>query len=383
MCAISFDHRDSTDRASNSHDDAARVQLAELEHLYRTAPVGLCFVDRDLRYVRINEQLAALHGSAVRAHVGRTIREILPEIADNVEQIYNRVIQTGEPVLNIEVHGVTAAEPGVERDWLASYFPFRGEDGAVIGVTAAVVEITARKAAERKLLDYADRLQTLSAQLLEVQETERRHLACELHDEVGQMLTGLRLLLKPDGDTSSESVTRRLYQAQQLVDEILERVRGLSFDLRPAALDELGLLPALITLVERYTNQTGVKVNLKHNDLNRRLASETETTAYRIVQEGLTNVARHANVHQVMVRIWIASDLLHVQIQDHGVGFDADAALTNPRTTGLTGMRERAHLSGGQLTIESRSGAGTQLLAELPLRSPAAETNHGNHGVAG
>src|SRR5579862_4160764 len=124
MCATSFDERDSTVRASNSHDDAVRCQLAELEHLYRTAPVGLCFVDCELRYVRINEQLAALHGSTVQTHIGRTIREILPEIADDVEQIYNRVIKTGEPVLNIEVHGVTAAEPGVERDWLASYFPF-------------------------------------------------------------------------------------------------------------------------------------------------------------------------------------------------------------------------------------------------------------------
>jgi len=196
------------------------------------------------------------------------------------------------------------------------------------------------------------------------------------------MLTGLRLLLKPDGDTSSDSVTRRLVQAQELVDEILERVRGLSFDLRPAALDALGLLPALITLFERYTSRTGVEVNLKHNDLNRRLASETETAAYRIVQEGLTNVARHANVRHVIVRVWIASNVLHVQIQDHGVGFDADAALTNPKTTGLTGMRERAHLAGGQLTIESRPGAGTQLLAELPLRLPAAEMNYGNHGDA-
>jgi PAS domain S-box-containing protein len=290
------------------------VQLTELEQIYHHAPVGLCFVDRNLRFVRINEQLAEINGTTVAEHLGRTIREIIPEIADVVEPLYHGAIASGEAILNVEVHGTTAAEPGVQRDWLANYFPLKAEDGTVVGVTVAVVEITLIKQAEQELLrqkeifqaifdhipllirftdsaariqlvnrywedvmgwtleqsqerdiwaeiypdradrqrmlefsrqstgtwadfkvrvrdgrmrdicrasirlsddvriaigqdvtdrrqeeqtraDYASRLQTFSRRLVEVQEEERRHLARELHDEIGQMLTGLGLLL--------------------------------------------------------------------------------------------------------------------------------------------------------------------------------------------
>src|SRR6202030_159216 len=110
------------------------VRLAELEQIYDHAPVGLCFVDRDLRFVRINDELAAMNGRPVAEHIGRTIREILPELGGLVESFFHRAFATGEPILHVEVHGTTAAEPGVERDWLESYFPLKSEEGAVVGV---------------------------------------------------------------------------------------------------------------------------------------------------------------------------------------------------------------------------------------------------------
>ncbi len=213
-----------------------------------------------------------------------------------------------------------------------------------------------------------EHLQLLSRQLLEVQEAERRCLARELHDEFGQLLTGLRLLLKARGDRPPASVDAGLEQARGIVDDLLGRVRGLSFDLRPAALDQLGLLPALLALFERFTDQTGVQVEFKHEGIEGRFPPEVETTAYRIVQEALTNVARHAGVGTATVRVWSAAESVGLQIEDRGRGFHPESVLAATRSHGLAGMQERVNLLGGHLAIESRPGEGSRLTAELPLR---------------
>jgi PAS domain S-box-containing protein len=245
-------------------------------------------------------------------------------------------------------------------------------DGTRIGIGE---DVTERKQEERLWESNAARLQTLSRRLVQVQEEERLHLARELHDEIGQLLTGLRFLLKPNENAPNEVAESRFEQARSIVDEILDKVRGLSADLRPAALDHLGLVPALITLFERYSAQTRVSVNFKHHEADRRFAPEVETTAYRIVQEALTNVARHADVDQVTIRVWTTADRLNVLIDDQGRGFDPEAALSNPQTAGLAGMQERVKLLAGQLRIESRPGAGTQVTAELPLPSTSSRAH--------
>ena len=203
--------------------------------------------------------------------------------------------------------------------------------------------------------------------MLAVQETERQHLARELHDEIGQLLTSLRLLLKPEGEESPSAVKTRFERSRAMVDDLLGKVRELSFDLRPADLDQLGLLPALLALFERYTAQTGVVVNFKHQGVERRFSSQVETGAYRIVQEALTNAARHAGVAAVTVRVWTDADKLNLQIEDRGCGFDPEVVVKAPRSSGLIGMQERMMLLGGRMTIESSPGSGTAITGELPL----------------
>jgi GAF domain-containing protein len=210
------------------------------------------------------------------------------------------------------------------------------------------------------------RLQGLSGRLMEVQEAERRHLARELHDEIGQLLTGLRLTLDVP-EPPSPVLRERLGQAQDLVQELLERVRALSLDLRPSILDDLGVLPALLGHIERYTSQTKIRVHFEHSGLDRRFAPGTETGVYRIVQEALTNVARHGGVDEVTVRLWATDDVLGVQVEDHGAGFDPDTVLGAGRSGGLAGLRERAALLNGHLTVETQPGHGVRLTAEVPL----------------
>lgn len=212
-----------------------------------------------------------------------------------------------------------------------------------------------------------ERLQALSQRLMEVQEEERRHIARELHDEIGQLLTGLKLLLDSVGRLPPEGTVARLGKAQECVEDLIGRVRDLSLDLRPAMLDDLGLLPALLWLFGRYSAQTAVRVSFEHKGLEQRLEQEVTTAAYRIVQEALTNVARYAGVNEVAVRAWTEDGSLKLQVVDHGAGFDADGEPDGRRTSGLAGMRERALLLGGRLTVNSAAGNGTRINAELPF----------------
>ena len=249
---------------------------------------------------------------------------------------------------------------------------FTAEEAQLLQIFAAHASLAIANA-ELAQQVQADRLhlQALSRRLVEAQETERRALARELHDEIGQSLTGLRLLLDLRGEPATSG--HRLTHAQELAASLLGRVRQLCLDLRPGMLDDLGLVPALLWHIERYQAQTGIQVEFRHAEVeDRRFAPEVETAAYRVVQEALTNVARHADVPLVVVCIWRTEDLVGVQIEDAGVGFDPDARLRPASSTGLQGMRERVTLLGGRLTVDSAPGQGTCIVAELPLTGNTA-----------
>jgi signal transduction histidine kinase len=131
-------------------------------------------------------------------------------------------------------------------------------------------------------------------------------------------------------------------------------------------LDDMGLLSALVWYIQRYTEQTNIKVNLQHKGLEKRLPAEVETTIYRVIQEGLTNVARHSGAPEVTVRV-LSDGSLTVLIEDEGKGFDVDEALSRHTSLGISGMRERVELLGGEMTVESTPGKGSTLLIEVPL----------------
>jgi len=178
----------------------------------------------------------------------------------------------------------------------------------------------------------------------------------------------LKLMLELLPRLSAEAMSVRIGEARELVNNLIERVHDLSLDLRPAMLDDLGLPSALLWLFERYTAQTGVQVKSEIMRLDQRLPPEVETTTYRIVQEALTNVARHARVSEVRVRLLAEETVLRIQVQDEGVGFDVASALASGARAGLAGMRERVLLLDGWLNVDSAPGAGTQVSAGLPLK---------------
>jgi signal transduction histidine kinase len=157
----------------------------------------------------------------------------------------------------------------------------------------------------------------------------------------------------------------------------------MSLDLRPSMLDDMGLIPTLLWHINRYTSQTGIHVNFQYDEIPGRIPIEIETAAYRIVQEALTNAARHAQVKEVFVGLALQRDTLWVEVLDNGKGFDISAEMEKP-STGLSGMRERASLLGGYVLVESFLNQGTQVVAALPLTDhPLERRRHDRYHPAG
>lgn len=163
-----------------------------------------------------------------------------------------------------------------------------------------------------------------------------------------------------------------LEEIQETVSDVIGQVREMSLNLRPSMLDDMGLLPTLHWHIDRFTAQTGIHVNFHNGNLTQRFSAEVETTAYRIVQEALTNVARHAQVNEVFVGLIVQENIFWIEILDQGKGFDL-SAVTNKPTSGLSGMRERAGLIGGYAVIESFLNQGTQIVVALPLTGKPLE----------
>lgn len=237
------------------------------------------------------------------------------------------------------------------------------------------------------------RLQDLSTQLLDAQESERRWIAQELHDEVGQALTAIKLnLQRLQRLMEDRHALAILEDGLHLANGALQQVRNLSLDLRPSLLDDLGLVPALRWYVSRHADRTGLAETLICDLQLPPLPPATETACFRIVQEALTNIARYAQARQVTVRLVRSAQWLCLTIKDDGVGFDREAAYHSRGGTslGLLGMTERAQHIGGHLVITSKPGQGTTVELQVPLVQEASlppetcfaipyQNNHGTH----
>lgn len=210
-------------------------------------------------------------------------------------------------------------------------------------------------------------LASLQLRLLDLQEDKRRNVARELHDQFGQELTALKLNVYEEvgrfGDQDRPNAKREV----EILDRLFSRVRDLSLRLRPLMLDDLGLIPAVDWLVKHHAQNTRLRVNFSHVGLEERLATRVENAVYRIAQEGLTNVVRHAQTSQATLVISVADGFLKVLVADQGVGFDPETVLYDMDTVGLPAMRECVEALGGTLTFEPVPGQGTALRANLPL----------------
>lgn len=218
-------------------------------------------------------------------------------------------------------------------------------------------------------IDDATRLR--ASQIINAQEQERKRIARELHDETSQVLTSLLISLAIlEESITTQEARDRIADTRKLAHQTLRAIRNLSIDLRPSALDDLGLLPALRWYVKEYQQKCSIEVEFAATGFKGRLPAEMETALYRIVQESLTNTARHANAHKVVITMREDENMVYVTIADDGCGFDMDALRKSPdqeRGLGLAGMNERALLLDGSLTINASPGRGTVIEVQMPL----------------
>ena len=229
-----------------------------------------------------------------------------------------------------------------------------------------------RQLAEQKREEYSRKLQVLSRRLVETQETERRHLARELHDEIGQSLTvaqlNLQALLQLPG---TKGLAPRLKESLAVIDQVLEQVHDISLNLRPSILDDLGLEPALRWLTERQAALIGLRAEFHADALTHRLDSMIETECFRVAQGALTNVVRYAKAKTVSVELRQQAGQLHLRVHDDGIGFDVAAVrelAVRGASLGLLSMEERAALAGGGLEFISNVKRGTEVHAWFPLK---------------
>ena len=210
-------------------------------------------------------------------------------------------------------------------------------------------------------------LRALSQRLIDAQETERRKVADVLHDDIGQLLTALNSVLKR---SRAGRANPNLTEAESIVADLLERVRQLSHNLRPHVLDNLGLVMALRWHVKKFSEQTGIRVTLRLRHVPSGIAPEVATTVFRVVQEALTNVARHSGAQRARVSVIHRDGAFELEIRDNGGGFDPEHLPKD--SSGLVNLRERVRLSDGEFTIESRRGRGTTVRATVPVVSTSA-----------
>ncbi len=510
-----------------------------LDTLLDTAPIGFCFLDRDLRYVRINERLAEINGIAADAHVGRHIDEIVPDLVDTIRDVTGRILATGEAVLNHEFSGETPAAPGVTRFWNESWYPVRDSAGEIIGLGAVVEDITERKHAEEELraseefnrtvlenspdcvniLDGKGRVQYINSnglcqmeiddsalfknkfwwnlwgveniktvkdavkkalqgetahfqasgptakgtlkwwdvivspipgidgrterlisvsrditeqmnqaealkkahdelevrveertldlaltnailekeiaerktaerqkiallqRVANTQEAERSRIARDLHDQLGQRLTGLRLklqwLMGVAGD--NEEVRSGLLALSEMGQTLDDDVGFLTWELRPAIFEELGLMAALEFYVNEWGRRFAIPTSFGATGLaDHRLDPEIEINLYRIVQEALNNVAKFARATQVAVLLQKRGNTITLIVEDDGGGFKVAKRSTSREAGhgfGLIGMQERTSLISGVLEIESAPGSGTSILVTIPINNESQTMN--------
>lgn len=350
--------RDELRRYSRDLERQVRERTRAINSILRYTPAVVHIKDKQCHYKLVNPRFEELFGVKNEEIQGKSARDIFPpEVAARFRSSDLKVLH-GESSLQVEEQ--IPLKDGVHT-YLSVKFPLYDEQGNADGLCGISTDITELKKAQ-------EQLRLLSGSIMAGQEKERAAIARELHDELGQVLTALRM----DGVWLSERLKGKEPQAAaralsmcDLIDTTIDEVRALATRLRPGVLDDFGLIDALDWYAKYFAQRTGITCIYKHLNVPQ-VDDLVATAAYRIAQEALTNVARHAFATRVRIDLQVKSGVLTLSVSDNGRGFEPQK-LAESDCLGLAGMRERAGLLGGFLEMQSKPGKGTRVLFRLPL----------------
>jgi signal transduction histidine kinase len=354
-------------RSADPSQKAPDLSQLIIEH----SPIGIAVCDgKDLRVKWANLACRQFLDEPYRAQVdvaGLRVEDFIPQALETgAVRAMRHVVRKNEPLFNLQL-----TYDGFERGrtyWQFALLPLPAEEAELSDVLILATEVTEQVLkANAELQLSREQLQVLSRRLVESLENERRTIAQELHDESSQALTVLKLGLAQlrRATPAAEETHQRIEELERIVAGVMENLHRLSRHLRPASLDRYGLVAALEQFTDDFQRQSGLHIDFVTAGLEtERLPSTIETALYRIVQEAVTNAARHAEATHVGVIVEKRGERAVAIIEDNGRGFDVEEALRCGRL-GLLGMRERAEMLGGTLTIESEPGTGTALYVHV------------------
>ena len=342
---------------------AAQQSQEIVNAFFSSSTVGFGILDSQFRYTRVNNVLPHMAGLKTEDLLGRPVSESFREPGVRSEAVLRQVLESGKPVLDREVSAELAGKPGELRHWLVNYFPIRETGGAVTQIGVTVVDVTARRNAE-------EALRKLSGRLLGIQDQERRRIARELHDSLGQYLAGMKIAIDmlcaryPERDPL-------LGECADILEKAITETRTLSHLLHPPLLDEAGFASAASWFVAGFSQRSGIPVSLDLPSDLQRLPEAVEIALFRVLQESLTNVHRHSRARSAEISLEADAEQVTIEVRDHGRGMPIDVIRQiegegSRLGVGLAGMRERIHELGGTFEVTSNQG-GTAIRASIPL----------------
>jgi PAS domain S-box-containing protein len=364
--------RDITKRKQS--EEALRESEIKYRSLYENSMVGIFQIPTEGRLLRINSAFAQMFGYQKPEEMIREISDIGAQLFVHPEQ-WNVIIRWLGQNGTIRQKEFEMIRRDGSRFWMLLTARVEKEPkGKFIYYEGTTIDITERIWAIEELGRNQDRLRELTARLMYAQESERKKISMELHDEIGQALTAVKInLVEIQKEIPSDirsDVGARLIETDAIIENMLEQIHQMALDLRPALLDDLGLIPTLRWYTKHFKTRTGLDVRLDTGRPTARLLADQETAVYRIVQEALTNIAKHADATLVRIRMRWKRQAFILSIKDDGKGFDVKTQKNNKNRTGmgLIGIRERAASLNGVMVIDSILGQGTSLSISFPYQ---------------
>ncbi len=358
--------------------DLLRQREQELDTVLNHTPDAIARFDGDLRYKYVNERVEKETGFQGETMVGKTPGELgMPTpLVDTVTRAVRSVLKTGQPT----VAELTYPSPGGVTNWETRFIPELGERGAVQSVLAVGRDFTDRKRLEQVAQLRTEEVQALATSLMTAQEEERRRVSRELHDQICQQLGSLAIEIGEFAKQQlPEETQSRLRAFQGRVVATSEESRHIAYSLHPSILDDLGIVASLRSLCEAFSNEIKIAVEISTIGLPGSVPRELASCLYRVAQESLQNVAKHASAKHVWFALTSRNKTLTLSIADDGIGFNLEA-VKGHGGLGLITMEERARLVNAELSIRSKPGHGTRIAIEVPLPPPTDEESADSTG---
>jgi PAS domain S-box-containing protein len=343
----------------------------QLSLIYNNSEAGMWLVNVEeanrFRFETINSAYTSITGKTKEEVIGRLLEDVIPgKNIQYVKRKYVEAVQTGKVVCFFTTALFKRGEITVE----IKIIPIKNEAGKVVQLLGTGNNVTEQKKARRELLQMNEQLRELASHLQTIREDERTSIAREIHDELGQQLTVLKMdlsWLNKKLVPRDENIESKLTGSLKLVDSTINTVRKIAAELRPSILDDLGLAEAIEWQSVEFMNRTGIRVSYRYSGKASKFPADISIGLFRIFQESLTNIARHANASRIDCVLENKGNSVCLIIADNGVGFDLNAKVKT-KTLGLLGMKERTLMLNGKYDIVSQPGKGTTISVEVPLQ---------------